>query len=53
MKRNAADLTDLVGDQGGVLTTAVETGAEAVELAGANEFDCVVLTSSLARYDSG
>jgi signal transduction histidine kinase/DNA-binding response OmpR family regulator/HAMP domain-containing protein len=40
-------LPALVGDQGGVLTPVVETGAEAVELAGANEFDCVVLTSYL------
>jgi signal transduction histidine kinase/DNA-binding response OmpR family regulator/HAMP domain-containing protein len=39
--------TELIGDQGGVVTTAVGTGGEALEMSARNEFDCVVLTPEL------
>ena len=39
--------TELIGDNGGVLTTAVATGEEAVRQAENTEFDCAVVTPPL------
>ena len=36
--------TELIGDNGGVLTTAIATGEEAVRQVQKTEFDCVVVT---------
>ena len=39
--------TELIGDNGGVLTTAVGTGEEALRQAQNTEFDCAVVTSPI------
>jgi CheY-like chemotaxis protein len=46
-ERRRRETTELIGDQGGVVTTAVATGAEAVELCGRIEFDCAVVSPLL------
>jgi CheY-like chemotaxis protein len=40
-------MTEIIGDQGGVVTTAVEFGSEAIELASRMEYDCAVVSSVL------
>jgi len=40
-------LTELIGNQGGVLTTAVSDASEALDSATRNEFDCAVIGASL------
>ncbi|HYO80790.1 MAG TPA: response regulator, partial [Bryobacteraceae bacterium] len=40
-------LTETIGDQSGVVTTAVATGQEAIDVAATTEFDCAVLTPQL------
>jgi CheY-like chemotaxis protein len=39
--------TELIGDQGGVVTTAVATATEALELVQRSEYDCAVITPHL------
>jgi CheY-like chemotaxis protein len=39
--------TELIGNGGGVVTTAVRTGGEALELAAHAEFDCAVMAARL------
>ena len=42
--------TELIGDNGGVLTTAVATGEEALRQAQMTEFDCAVITPPDRRH---
>jgi HAMP domain-containing protein/signal transduction histidine kinase/DNA-binding response OmpR family regulator len=41
------ETTELIGDQGGIVTTAVATGADAVDVALKNDFDCLVVAARL------
>jgi CheY-like chemotaxis protein len=39
--------TEVIGDQGGVVTTAVSTGQEALDLTATTDFDCAVVAAKL------